>query len=65
MHLNTFEYFTFREPTKVAGDRMHAVARKSLRAIFKLHPRDVRGEILFKALRGCVDASSIINHAAF
>jgi exonuclease III len=35
------------EPTKIVAEKMDTVARKALRVIFKLHPKDVNGEVLF------------------
>jgi hypothetical protein len=35
------------EPTKLAAEKMGTVARNALRVIFKLHSKDVNGEVLF------------------
>jgi hypothetical protein len=38
----------FLQPTEVVGEKMNTVLRKAMHALFKLHPKDVTGEILFR-----------------
>jgi hypothetical protein len=40
-------YSSSREPTKIVREDLDAVAHKAQSAIFKVHPKEVAGEILF------------------
>jgi hypothetical protein len=40
-------YSSSREPTKIVGEDLDAVAHKAQCAIFKVRPKEVAGEILF------------------